>query len=703
MNRLQLYLRTRIATKLVSATLSIVLLFAMLPLTASAETVVAAADITIETAAPMNGASMADGTIAFGGGTVTDVKWSANGAQYAAASGSFAQSTIYQTRYIFTADSNHVFDPAPGAYQKDGAQDLSSRITNLGSATFTAIVSQAFTLNDTLTVVVTWPNATIEPADIWIGTNAPVKGAAIEDGTNTFKHATAVITWSATGGSFSPASGNFAPSTNYYTKYVITADAGYAFDNTSRIYQDGAKSLTSRIANLGTAFLAGASVSTQVRANDTLTLVVMWDSTANASGQTLIGAADILIGTAAPAPNAQVADGTNVFNRGTFDYVEWSQTSPFKSLDVGDPFVSLMTYKTGYHLLAANGYAFDTPGAYSKGGARDLSSRIANLGTGTFYVYSPDGDDLYIEVTWPKTGILVPNDISIGTLAPVAEASMANGANTFSHASSIVTWSADNGTTYNSASGAYAYETTYKTRYVIEAAAGYSFDPAAGVYGASGANSLTSRIANLGSGAYTAVVSGASNNTLTIEVTWPKTTAAALTTIAAAGLSIGTAAPATGDSIANGTNSFGHASASVTWSNDNGVTYAAPSGTFAPGKTYKSKYVLTADAGYIFDSAAGAYDAIVIVNRGAGTFTAQVSTSSTANDTLTITVTWPATAAAAIVVADLGIGTIAPVAGQTMADGTNAFAHATANVTWSSNGGANYAAAGGLFCAQYGL
>lgn len=454
MNRLQLYLRTRIATKLVSATLSIVLLFAMLPLTASAEAAVAAADISIQTAAPENGASIANGAIAFGGGEITDVKWSADGTNYAAASGSFAQSTVYRTRYVFSADSNHVFEPVPGAYEKGGAQDLSSRIANLGSGTFTATVSQSFTLNDTLTVVVTWPNATIEPADISIGTIAPVRDATIADGANTFNHASAVITWSATGGSFSPASGTFAPSTHYYTKYVITADAGYAFNNTSRIYQDGAKSLASRIANLGTGLLAGASVSTQVRANDTLTLVVMWESTANASGQTLIGADDILIGTAAPAPNAQVADGTNVFSRGTFDYVEWSQTSPFTYLDVGDPFVSLKTYKTGYYLLAANGYAFDTPSAYSKGGARDLSSRIANLGTGTFYVYSPAGDDLYIEVTWPKTGVLVPDDISIGTLAPVAEASMANGANTFRHASSIVTWSADNGATYNSASGA---------------------------------------------------------------------------------------------------------------------------------------------------------------------------------------------------------------------------------------------------------
>ncbi|RKP54030.1 hypothetical protein D7Z26_11615 [Cohnella endophytica] len=696
MNRLRAYMRTRIATKLVSTFLSIALLFTILPLTASAETAVAAAEISIGTVAPLNGASIANGTIEFGGGTVTDVKWSTDGTNYAAASGTFAQSKIYHTRYVFTADLNHVFDAAAGAYQKGGAQDLSSRIANLGSGTFTATVSQAFTLNDTLTVVVTWPNATIEPSDISIGTIAPVKGAAIADGANTFNHASTVITWSATGGSFSPASGTFAPSTNYYTKYVITADAGYAFDNTSRIYQDGSKSLASRIVNLGTGFLAGALVNTTVRANDTLTLVVMWGSTANATGQAIIDAADILIGTAAPAPFAVVADGTNIFTRGAIDYVEWYTSNYSKALSVGDPFVSGTTYRTGYELLAANGYAFDTPSAYRKGGARDLSSRIANLGTGTFNVTSPDGVDLYIDVIWPQTGIIVPSDISVGTLAPVAEASMTNGANTFSHASPTIKWSADNGTSYNAASGTYAYETTYKTQYVLAAAAGYSFDPAAGVYGASGAKALTSRIANLGSGSYTAVVSGASNDKLTMEITWPKTAAVPQTTVAAAGLSIGTAAPVSGQSIMNGTNTLPHTSASVTWSNDNGATYAAAGGTFAPGKAYRSKYVLTADTGYIFDSTAGAYNGIAIANLGTGTFAAQVSTTSTANDTLTITVTWPATATATIAVADLGIGTLAPVAGQNMADGANAFAHATANVTWSSDGGANYVAAGGL-------
>ncbi|MFC5404807.1 S-layer homology domain-containing protein [Cohnella soli] len=695
MNTLRSYMRTRLASKLVSIVLSIVLLVTMLPVATSAEAVVAPSDIAIGTAAPMNGASIADGTISFSGGT-TNVTWSSDGTSYAAASGTFVQSTIYRTQYVLTADSGHVFDPAPGVYQQGGAKDLTGSIANLGSGTFTALVSQAFTLNDTLTIVVTWPDATVEPADISIGTIAPVKDAVIADGTNSFNKATAVVTWSNNGTSFATASGTFAASTNYYTKYIITANAGYAFDTTSRIYLDGAKSLKNRIANLGTGYLAGASVSTSSHPNDTLTLIVGWESTKNATGQTLIGAADFMIGTVAPAPSVNAADGTITLNHGTLDYVEWYAVSPLASLPQGTPFVSGKTYKAWYYFIPANGYAFDSASTYMKGGTRDLSSRIANLGTGTFSVNRYD-DDLFVEVIWPQTGLLVPSDISVGTAAPVAEATMANGANTFSHATSAIAWSADNGATYNPASGTYAYETTYKTKFVVTAAAGYFFDPTAGVYQAGGAKSLTNRIANLGSGTYTAVVSGATNDTLTIVVTWPATAAAAQTNVSAAGLSIGTVAPVTGVIIADGSNAFAHASANVMWSSNNGSTYGAANGTFAPGTSYKSKYVLTADAGYIFDATAGAYNGIAVANLGAGTVTAQVSTTSTSNDTLTVTVTWPATATATIAANELSIGTAAPATGENMANGTNAFAHAAANVAWSSDGGSSYAAASGTY------
>ncbi|QTH41382.1 S-layer homology domain-containing protein [Cohnella sp. LGH] len=697
MKRLRSYVRTKIISKLVSIILSIALLGTMLPMIALAEEIVAASDIVIGTEAPVNGATLEDGTVVFGGGSVTDVKWSTDGTVYVAASGVFAQSTVYRTQYVLTANSSYVFDPIPGVYEKNGAKDITGNISNLGTGTFTAVVSTGFTLNDTLTIVITWPNATIEPSDISIGTIAPVTGAAIADGSNTFNKSAAVITWSDNGTVFSAAGGPFAANTYYYTKYVITANEGYAFDTTSRIYLDGAKSLAGRIAHLGTGYLAGASVSTNTQPNDTLTLIVGWESTDAGTGLIVIGASDISIGTLAPVPSGVAANGTNVFNHATVTYVEWSQETPFAYLDEGDPLVSGMTYATEYALQAANGYTFDSRSAYLKGGARDLSSRIANLGSGTFHVYENEPGEISIKVIWPRTGLLLPNDISIGTLAPVAEAAVADGVNTFNHATAEVNWSADNGATYNPASGTYTFVTTYKTKYVISAEAGYFFDSAAGVYEAGGAKALASRIANLGSGTYTAVVSGASNDTLTIVVTWPQTAAAPFTILDASGMSIGTIAPVTGANVADGTNAFAHTTASVTWSADNGATYASASGTFAPGKAYKTKVVLTADAGYAFNPTAGVYESISIPNLGSGTATTQVTTTSTSNDTLTITVTWPSTALATIAANELVIKTIAPITGASMADGANTFPHATASIAWSSDGGLSYAAASGAY------
>lgn len=699
MNQLCSYLRARTASKFISIILSIALLVTMVPFSALAEEdgVIGATDIAIGTPAPVNGQPIVDGTVTVTGGKAA-VTWSSDGENYAAASGTFAQSTLYQTKYVLTADVGYVFDPVSGVYEKGGGRDLSGSIAMLGSepfaATFTATVNTEFTLNDTLTIIVTWPNATIEPSDISIGTIAPVVGAAIEDGTNTFNKGTINTTWKdPNSNEFIPAGGSFAGNTVYTTRYVFTANEGYAFDTTSEIYLDGAKSLKSRIDNVGAVYSLSGDVSTKTHDNDTLTLNVMWNLTGNDTSLPIIGAEDITIGTIAPAPFAVVDNGTNTFNHARLDGIDW-----FPSMASGATFESGKTYKSEYYVYASNGYTFDKPDQYRKGQARDLSSRILNLGSGTYTTSgSFDNKIMYLTVTWPQTGLLLPNDISIGTMAPIADATMADGTNTFKGASATIDWSGDNGITYNPASGTYASVTTYKTKYVITAETGYFFDSTSGVYEDGGGKTLKSRIANLGSGTYTAVVSGESKDTLTIVVTWPQTAAVTFTTIEPSDISIGTIAPVTGENIANGTNDFKHTTASVMWSADKGASYAGASGIFAPGKAYQTKYVLTSDAGYVFDSTAGAYDLISIPNLGLGTVSTQVSTMSTSNDTLTITVIWPITALATIAANELKIGTIVPTTGESMADGTNTFPHTTRTVTWSSDDGVSYAAASGTY------
>ncbi len=131
-------------------------------------------------------------------------------------------------------------------------------------------------------------------------------------------------------------------------------------------------------------------------------------------------------------------------------------------------------------------------------------------------------------------------------------------------------------------------------------------------------------------------------------------------------ITIGATAPVTGAAITGGTNTppAGASGPVITWSADGGATWNA-SGSFVAGTVYKTKYVYTADTGYQFDSAIAAGD-ISVTNLGSGTKNVALTDS---NKTLTITVTWPATAGPA---AETISGTVRdrdgnPIAGATVA------------------------------------
>lgn len=111
------------------------------------------------------------------------------------------------------------------------------------------------------------------------------------------------------------------------------------------------------------------------------------------------------------------------------------------------------------------------------------------------------------------------------------------------------------------------------------------------------------------------------------------------TIIAKNAIAIGTAAPVKGATITDGTNSVTNATGVVTWSDDDGDSWAA-TGTIAGETIYKTKYVFTAETDYAFDNTEDFYDGIVVT--GSTTVSYEVSTN---QKTLTIIVTWPKTAA----------------------------------------------------------
>ncbi|QAT42761.1 S-layer homology domain-containing protein [Aminipila luticellarii] len=111
---------------------------------------------------------------------------------------------------------------------------------------------------------------TIIAKPITIGTTAPVTAAVVADGTNTVPTGAMApeITWSEDGIAYATASGSFAASAEYKTKYVYTASTGYEFDSTI-----AAGDIT--VTNGGTAAVVLSD------ANKTLTITVTWPVTAS--------------------------------------------------------------------------------------------------------------------------------------------------------------------------------------------------------------------------------------------------------------------------------------------------------------------------------------------------------------------------------------------------------------------------------------
>lgn len=146
--------------------------------------------------------------------------------------------------------------------------------TGVGTVTVKAVAKDGSLKEGTIIITITAP--VIGSSDITIGTVAPVKDAAKADGTNTFAHASAVVSW-ASGGEYAPANGSYAAATTFTTKYILTAASGYKFDNTVHVYEvDGAKSIAGNITG---EFSFTATVSTDVNPDDTLTIVVTWPAT----------------------------------------------------------------------------------------------------------------------------------------------------------------------------------------------------------------------------------------------------------------------------------------------------------------------------------------------------------------------------------------------------------------------------------------
>ena len=532
-----------------------------------------------------------------------------------------------------------------------------------------------------------WSVPTTITKAITIGTAAPVRDAAIANGTNTPPTGATgpVVTWSAdNGANYVAASGNFAAETAYKTKYVYTANEDYAFDSTITV------------SDITVTHLGGGTKTVALSGdNQTLTVTVTWPSTGMPSNTTVeVNTREQLYAAIEGAPadgtyttikltgqisNAsdtekEITDKNIIIDLNGFSIqnnfnVLLKGTTNLEVKDTSSQGSGIWYYSSAHYVLSNEGTGSVT---ISGGEVRSRSSVVRNFSTGSVNVTGGKitAEDYHFPIANYGTG-----DINVtGGLVTSTHWGNLQILSQSSSGGSINVWG---GTITGGISANYTSNISGGTIGKVTYARLLSL---------SGNPTLTVNLNTLTDKKFTitgpltegaSIILDGNNLALTDEDTIIATadneayidvtkfslinisgknlikvganlvlsnTSTPPTNIIAKAITIGTAAPVSDAAIANGTNTppTGATGPVVTWSADNGATYVAASGNFAAETAYKTKYVYTANEGYAFDSTITVSD-ITVTNLGGGTKTVALSDS---NQTLTITVTWPATGVA---------------------------------------------------------
>jgi hypothetical protein len=210
--------------------------------------------------------------------------------------------------------------------------------------------------------------------------------------------------------------------------------------------------------------------------------------------------------------------------------------------------------------------------------------------------------------------------------------------------------------TWTPADSTFAPSTIYEAEVVLTATTGYTFD---GV----GANSFIYAYAGA-----TATNPAGSGNTITVTISFPATAADMVSDL---DLTMLITAPV--KHMAPGT--------TINESQYTGViTWAPADSTFAPSTVYEAEVVLTATTGYTFTG--------VNANSFNYTYAGTMATNPAGSgDTITVTITFPATAADVVSAFDLTALVAAPAKGATPNTTPISVAQFTGTVTWKKADG----------------
>ncbi|WP_165346942.1 bacterial Ig-like domain-containing protein [Gottfriedia acidiceleris] len=235
------------------------------------------------------------------------------------------------------------------------------------------------------------------PKPITIHTIQPKVGEVMDAGLNPVANTSLVVKWSTDNKvTWKDTDGLYQPVTQYWTRYVYTADRGFKFDSTI--------SKTNITVPPSPAVVSYSVIPSSVnRDSDTLTIDVKWAVTG--SLQFVDG---VSIGTAAPVAGAEMADGINTVTTGlaATPTVTWSKNDGASWSAASGNYAGATTYKTKYVYTAETGYSFNENSTVTgvTGGVVDSVVRSG-----------PMNNILTIIVTWNPTEAATLSSISIAS------------------------------------------------------------------------------------------------------------------------------------------------------------------------------------------------------------------------------------------------------------------------------------------------
>ncbi|GHV66708.1 hypothetical protein AGMMS49928_02030 [Spirochaetia bacterium] len=427
--------------------------------------------------------------------------------------------------------------------------------------------------------------------------------------------------------------GAFAAATAYQAELNLTAKDGFTFDGVA------ANSFT----------YTGATVTNDAGNGTSLTVIITFPETADVD--TTVTDVDLTAYVTSPVKNATPDTVLHVLstNAQYSGSVAW-QDNP-------TTFAAETVYTAIVTLNAASGFTFDEVAAnsFTYSGATLVTNSAGN------------STSLTVTITFPKTAADVDTPVTDVDLTAYVTSPVKNAApDTVLHVPSTnvqysgsVAWQG-NPTTF-------ASETAYTAIVTLNAASGFTFD---GVT----ANSFTHTGATL-------VTNDAGNGkSLTVTITFPETTAAgAVDKVSLVNLTTYVTRPvkgATPDTTAIDTTQY---TGSVAWKKADGNTFT---GAFATATAYRAELSLTAKGGFTFDGvvADSFFYSGATVGIGSGA-------------SLTVIITFPATAADTVSLVNLTSYVTIPVKGATPSTAAIDTTQYTGSVAWKKADGSTFTGA----------